>query len=374
MPADRTAAFDLHGAVGIRLADATAKDVATVRRQLGPLEGALTREPDLLIRFVDRLPYDGELRYLGVEDAAYTDTRYLILRGRHKTDVRAAIPFDRIGADGPCELTVERGLIAVPLLVAIANLTMFARGLLPLHAGGFVHDGLGILTVGWAKGGKSETLLAFAAHGADLVGDEWVYLDPATHVMRALPEPMRVWDWQIRSSGIADRIPSGDRRRLAATRAVSAGLRTVGRAPLVRHHAVGRAASRMRALVERQLSVQVPPERVFGRAPVDGATVDRIVFVTSHASDAVTIDPIGADLVARRATQSFLFEQADLLEHYRRFRFAFPDRRNPLLDELESRYEAAALAALGGLPAIAVGHPYPLEIDRLYRAIAPALA
>ena len=163
MPADRTAAFDLHGTVGIRLADATAKDVATVRRQLGPLEAALTREPDLLIRFVDRLPDDGELRYLGVADAAYTDTRYLILRGRHKTDVKAAIPFDRIGADGPCELIVERGLIAVPLLVAIVNLTMFARGLLPLHAGGFVHDGLGILTVGWAKGGKSETLLAFAA-------------------------------------------------------------------------------------------------------------------------------------------------------------------------------------------------------------------
>jgi hypothetical protein len=29
--------------------------------------------------------------------------------------------------------------------------------------------------------------------------------------------------------------------------------------------------------------------------------------------------------------------------------------------------------ALANVPAISVGHPYPLEIDRLYRAIAPAL-
>ena len=374
MPAEHPAAFDVHGAVGIQLVDATARDVAVVRRQLGPLEAVLTREPDLVIRFVDRLPDDGELRYLGIDEAAYTDERYLILRGRHKTAVRASIPFERIGLDGPCELTVERGLIAIPQLVAIVNVTMFARGTLPLHAVGFVHDGHGVLTLGWAKGGKSETLLAFAGHGADLVGDEWVYVDPNARVMRALPEPMRVWDWQIRSSGIGGRIPAGDRRRLAATRAIAAGLRAVGHAPVARGTAVGRGASRVRALVERQLSVQVSPERLLGRAPVDGAAIDRIVFVTSHASDDISIEPIDAGEVARRATQSFLFELADLLGHYRRFRFAFPARRNPLLDELETRYETAALAGLDGIPAIAVGHPYPLEIDRLYRAIAPALA
>jgi hypothetical protein len=44
-----------------------------------------------------------------------------------------------------------------------------------------------------------------------------------------------------------------------------------------------------------------------------------------------------------------------------------------LLDELESRYEMMAVHALANVPAISVGHPYPLEIDRLYRAIAPAL-
>jgi hypothetical protein len=374
MPDDRTAEFDLHGAVGIRLIDADPADARTIERQLGP-RSRLERRPDLLIRFVDRMPMAGELRYLGSEEAGYTDDRYLVLRGREKSGVVVAIPFEDIAADGPCEIVAERGLRAVPLLVAIVNLTAFANGRLPLHAGAFVHDGHGVLTIGWAKGGKSETLLAFTSQGSEFVGDEWIYLDPATGRAQALPEPMRIWDWQIRAlPDVAGRIPRADRRRLAAIRAAARALRVVGELPVVGRSAVGRAATRVRVLVEQQLSVQVPTARLLGRDPLpDGAPIDRIVLVTSHASDAMTIESIEAADVARRATQSFLFEMTDFFGHYRRFRFAFPSLRNPRIDDLERRYEAAALEALGAIPAIAVGHPYPLRIERLFEAIAPAL-
>jgi hypothetical protein len=374
MPDDRAAEFDLPGSVGIRLVDADPDDVRTIERQVGP-RSQLERRPDIVIRFVDRMPMAGELRYLGFEEAGYTDDRYLVMRGRHKTRVLVAIPFERIGADPPCEIVAERGLSAVPLLVAIVNLTAFANGRLPLHAGAFVHDGHGVLTIGWAKGGKSETLLAFTAHGSDFVGDEWIYLDPATGHARALPEPMRIWDWQIRSlPEVAGRIPRGDLRRLAATRAVARALRDIGRLPVVGRSAVGRAATRSRVLVEQQLSVQIPTPRLLGRPPLpDGARIDRVVLVTSHASDAMTVEPVEATDVARRATQSFLFELSDLLGHYRRFRFAFPSLRNPLIDDLERRYEATALEALATIPALAVSHPYPLRIERLFEVIAPAL-
>ena len=375
MTGDGTADFDLHGAVGIRLLGAGPREISLVERQIGPLRATLEHEPDVLIRFVDRMPLNGELRLLGLGEAAYTDDAYLILRGRHKSDVKVAIPFDRIGADGPCELVVERGLSAIPQLVAIVNLVALRNGLLPLHGGAFAYDGKGILTIGWAKGGKSETMLAFTAHGADLIGDEWVYLDPVDCSLRALPEPMRVWDWQIRSvDGLRDRIPAGDRRRLAATRVAAATLRGVTRLPVIGRGGIGRVASRARVLVERQLSVQVPTERLLGRpARTGGVRLDRLVFVASHASNDMTVETIDPGDVARRATQSFLFELADLLGHYRRFRFAFPDRSNPLIDDLESRYETMAVNALADVRAISVGHPYPLEIDRLYRAIAPAL-
>lgn len=369
----RTADFDLHGAVGIRLVDADPAEIRTVERQIGP-RSRLDRQPDILIRFVDRMPMAGELRYLGSEEAGYTDDRYLVLRGRQKAGVKVAIPFERIAADA-FEIVAERGLPAVPLLVAMVNLTAFANGRLPLHAGAFVHDGQGVLTIGWAKGGKSETLLAFTSRGSGFVGDEWIYLDPTTRHARALPEPMRIWDWQIRSlPEVADRIPSGDRRRLAATRVLARALRGVSRLPLVGRSPIGRAATRLRFMVEQQLSVQVPTPRLLGRPPLpDGARIDRVILVTSHASEAMTVEPVDATDVARRATQSFLFELADLLGHYRRFRFAFPTLRNPLIDDLERRYEAAAVEALRPIPAMAVGHPYPLHIDRLFEVIAPVL-
>ena len=368
--------FDLLDAVRIRLVDPSPPDVRLVERQLGPRGAELAGEPDVVIRFVDRMPLDGELRYIGSDEAAFTADHYMVLRGRHKSSVKVAIPFDRIGGQGPCEILAERGLSAIPLLVAIVNLTAYGHGRIPMHAGAFVHEGRGILTLGWAKGGKSETLLAFTARGADFVGDEWIHLDPSTRRLRALPEPMRVWDWQIRAvPKLAERVPAADRRRLAGTRAVASTLRGIGALPVIGESAIGRMADRLRAPVERQLSVQLPPGRVLGREPLaDGARLDRIVLVMSHASDRMSVVRIEGAEVATRATQSFLFELSDLFAHYRRYRFAFPDRRNALIDDLETSYGLAMADALHGVPAIAVYHPYPLEIERLYDTIAPALA
>ena len=365
--------FDLHGRVGIELQDARPADIATVVRQIGPLRAPLGRDADIVIRFVDRLEPDGTLRFLGHEEAGFTDGRYLVLRGRHKRPVRVAIPMDRIG--GRCEILCERGAPAVPLLIPIINVTALANGLVPLHAGAFVHEGTGVLTIGWAKGGKSETLLAFTAQGADYVGDEWIYVDPERGWMHGLPEPMRVWDWQLRAlPGLATRVSSGDRRRLDATRAAVAALRGIEAIPVLGRSKPARLAGRLRAPIERQLSVQVPTERLLGRPALPGgAHLDRLVFVVSHDDPAVTVTAADPDVLARRATQSFLFELLDLLGHERRFRFAFPDRHDALLDELTERHETATRAVFAGLPALTLAHPYPLEIHRLHEALAPAL-
>ena len=136
--------FDLHGLAGVRLVDADARDVATVGRQLGELRRPLGREPDIVLRFVDRLPLRGRLRYLGLDDAAFTDDAFLVLRSRHKAPARVQLPLDRVG--GQIEIVCERGLPAVPLLIPILNLTVLANGVLPLHASAFLHEGIGVVT------------------------------------------------------------------------------------------------------------------------------------------------------------------------------------------------------------------------------------
>src|SRR5215813_6147866 len=211
--------FDLHGLAGIRLIDASPHEVAAVVRQLGPIQRPLEREPDITIRFVERLATSSRVRYLGVDEAAFTDDAFLVLRSKHKARARVQIPFEQIG--GRCEIVCERGLPAVPLLIPILNLTVLNKGALPLHASAFNYRGAGVLTTGWSKGGKTETLLAFMSRGAEYIGDEWVYITDDGARMYGIPEPIRVWDWHLQDlPQYRALVGRSDRARLGAIKLV----------------------------------------------------------------------------------------------------------------------------------------------------------
>jgi hypothetical protein len=366
--------FDLHDLASVRLEGATPAEVAVVRRQLGPIQAPalLDRDPDVVVRFVDRLATGGRVRLVGLEDAGYTDDAFLILRGKHKSTVRVQIPMDRLGA--PCEIICERGLTAVPLLVAILNLALLGKGILPLHAAGFVHEGLGILATGWAKGGKTELLLAFAAQGARYVGDEWVYVD-AEGWMYGVPEPIRVWDWHLDDlPAYRARLPRGARWKLRGLAGVSSALGWAAGGRLGRT-ALGRSARRALPLVDRQRNVQVPPAALFGpEGSLARARADALVFVASHAAPDLRVEAADPADIARRMVYSLQYEYLPLWEAYQKFRFAFPDRANPRLDGLEETQRWLLEQCLSGRPAFALWHPYPAPIGALYDALWPELS
>ena len=70
--------YDLHGIVGLRLINPSPADAEAVARQLGPLQAPLSREPDLRLRYVDRLPLDG-LRWVEYGRTGYTDEGLYVL-------------------------------------------------------------------------------------------------------------------------------------------------------------------------------------------------------------------------------------------------------------------------------------------------------
>ena len=221
-PAD----FDLHGLAGVRVVDGDDADVAAVAAQLGPLPRRLDREPDIVIRFVDRIEHASRLRYLGARDAGWTDDGFFVLRSR-KQPVVVRLPMDRIG--GTCEIVAERGVPAIPFLIAVLNLTVLGNGALPLHAAAFELDGVGTLVTGWSKGGKTELLMAAVGAGARYIGDEWVYLT-TDGTMRGIPEPIRLWDWHL------DQLPSA-RARLGLGDRASSGASPPCGASTARPHA-----------------------------------------------------------------------------------------------------------------------------------------
>lgn len=360
--------FDLHGLVGVRLLDAAAGDVAAVRRQLGPIERPLDREPDITIRFVDRLPRAGQVRLLGLDEAAFTDDAYLLLRSKHKSAARVQIPLAQVG--GHCEIICERGLKAVPLLVPILNLTALAHGALPLHASAFRYQGTGVVTTGWSKGGKTESLLAFMAHGAEYVGDEWVYVSPDGRRVFGIPEPIRVWDWHLRHlPQYRARVGWTDRARLRALKALDAMGRAM-RGPGLRRLPPAKLFHRLAPIVQRQLFVDMHPRHLFadGARPLT-ASFDRLFFVVSHESPEVVVMPCDPLEVARRMVFSLQYERGDLMGHYCRFRFAFPGRANRVLDDAEQLQRDRLTRMFADKPCHVVYHPYPVAIDELYESM-----
>ena len=92
--------FDIHGLVGIRLINPSSSDVAAVTEQLGPLRSPLSREPDIIVRFVECLATP-RLRYLGLQQDGFTDDGFFLLQSKKK-ETKVRIDFEQIGEK--CEI------------------------------------------------------------------------------------------------------------------------------------------------------------------------------------------------------------------------------------------------------------------------------
>ena len=363
----RVIEFDLSGVVGVRLEGAAAAERDAVGRQLGLEPTTLVGEPDIVIRFVDSIRPAGRLRLLGLRDTAFDDDGFLVLRGAHKSSVRVRIPLDQVGER--CEVVCERGLSSVPLLVPLVNMRALSLGAVPLHASSFVHEGTGVVVTGWTKGGKTEALLAFTSHGAEYVGDEWIYVLPEGDRVLGLPEPIRLWDWHLRQlPSVRAKLSTGDQRRLGAFRTLERSRRAAAR----RNGRVAGVAARLGPLVERQLGVDVDPRALFSAQTLPReASFDRLFFVVTHASDEITVEPADPIELARRMVFSLEYERLDLRAAYLSFRFAFPDAANDLLARAEALQRETLEHRFAGKPAYVVHHPYPVDLARLYDAMRP---
>jgi hypothetical protein len=359
--------FDLHGIVGIRLINAGQSDLAAVKKQLGPIQSVLTRDPDIVIRFVDHMQISSSVRYIGVEDAGFTEDAFLILQGKYQSSIKVQIPFDQIGSR-QCEIVCESGIPAVPLLIAIINLTALSRGVLPLHASALLYDGKGILITGWSKGGKTETLLSFAANGAKYVGDEWIYLSPDGERMYGIPEPTRIWYWHLQEMPhYKTMVNPKDLRRLQALNLVAKILKQLETTPLKRRTRYLQILKRLTALVQRQLYIQLPPEKLFGqKAEKTDANPEKIFFVVSHDQTDVTVQPIDSQELGERMVFSLQEERMEFLSYYFKYRFAFPDCSNPLIDQVEEIQRRLIRRAVANKEAYAIYHPYPFSIPSLF--------
>jgi hypothetical protein len=358
--------FDLHGIVGIRLLDPTVGDIAKVQRQLGPLQATLDRDPDITIRFVDRATTK-TVTYAGLNEGGFNEDGFFVLQGRDGVVAKVLLPFEQIGHD--LHISCERAMPMVPDLLAIINLIALTKGVLPLHASAFSIEGTGVLITGWAKAGKTETLLGCMNQGARYIGDEWVYLTPDGSML-GLPEPIRLWAWHLEQfPEILQARRRRDRMRLSVWNraALSAGRlsRMFPGAGLLRKGT---------PVITRQAYLQVPPEELFGAGAMQlQGPLDVVVLVLNHDSPEIVSQPVTPTEIAGRMAASLATERAQFMEHYEQFRYAFPDRVSDVVEHAHETESALLRRVLEGRPATKVLHPYPCDITELGNAVMSAV-
>jgi hypothetical protein len=358
--------FEILDLIRIRLANATSRDVAVLQQQLGLPTTAPEGEADILVRFCDPLPDESPLGLLGNWEAGFSSTKFWILRGNHGLPVAVHIPFDKVGT--PCEILCRPSIPALPLLIPILNLTALAKGWLPLHGSAFRFQGKDVLVTGWSKGGKTEALLGFAEHGATYVGDEWVYIDAGGNRLFGVPEPIKAWDWHLDSSWHRSRLTAKQRRKLAIFRLLHGLAKPFAgqRFPATKN------MHRLTELIRLRRQVLVSPKQMFGDR-IQAATTcpQEVFFMASHTSSAIEVRPMPSEEIAVRMAASLEDEFADLNSWYRQYRFALPERSNPLLDQLPALLRERLSQVFQNKQGLAVWHPYPVSPRELYRAMSP---
>ncbi len=358
--------YDIHGIVGIRVINSTIDDAVAVSKQLGEHQKPLDRDPDIIIRFKEKL-YTPSLKYLGLDYAGFTEEGFYILSSRENAKVR--IPFERIG--GKFEILCERGLHAVPLLIEMINLTFLGKNYIPLHASAFVYDGMGIVVTGWTKGGKTEALLSFAKHGAHYVGDEWVVLSGDGQQMFGTPVPICVWEWYFKY--LPNLLP-----KIGITKTILFNsihfLEFIHRV-LVR----GRLENSFLAKVlgqalpafKRQLNIRVLPEEIFQKQICASTVPHKLLISMSHNEPSIQVEICDPSEIAQRMVSSNAYEQMNFLEFYKAFKFAFPNLRNEFLEKIDELQYSLLCRAFENKEAYKVLHPYPVPLEDYFNQLKP---
>lgn len=363
--------YDIHGIVGVRLIDPLPSDVATVTRQIGTLQKPLSREPDVIIRFVEHLP-TGPLRFVELNRTGFSERGFFVLESsKRKATVR--LSFEQIGKQ--CEIVCESGLRAIPHLMAIVNLTALTKDVVALHASAFVYAGTGVVVTGWAKGGKTEALLSFASRGASYIGDEWLLLSGDGRHMYGIPENIRLWEWHIQNLPyLQSGVPLETRLLFASIHF----LQRIERSVLSKFFGRTLPARTLREAMpalKRQLNIRFDPQTIFrGNLGSCAARPDKIFFMMNHDNDVVTVEPADPRGIAERMISSVRFEQVPIMRDYLAFKFAFPKMRNELLEHAHEMQYSILQRALSGKEAYTVRHPYPVAFSDLYEVMHPCVA
>lgn len=356
----------IHNILSIRLINASSEDIHCVTRQLSASLSNSVTNPDLIIRFVDQLPTTVPVRYTNRREAGFADDQYFLFDGNTNPPRKVSIPFDLLGLHS--EIVCESGISSIPLLDSCVNFVALLKGIVPLHAAAVRYKGSGVLMTAFPEGGKTSGLLALVDKGAQYISDDLVYAynntmygSPTVLTLRGrhltdLPDYKSKLSWKQRlRMDIIAFILMTDRNlriKLKLDGLLGSTLKSIAR------------------IMSRRDYVEVDPKRLF-LVDTENLTgnLDNILILASHDSSEMSATPLSGDELLERVTLIQIQDWEDLLLHYDGFRFAFPDKINAIIEELENKIKETLVPILQDKIGYVVYHPHPVSVPALFKTI-----
>jgi len=361
-----TVDFDIHGIVGIRLVNPSEIDIKNISRQLSHFKSELIREPDITIVYREKWDI-GDITYLGLNEVGFNDGGFYILSsGKHPLKVK--IPFEQIGTK--CEIICEQGVVGIPLLNRIINITFLKKKYLPIHASAFSYNNLNVLIIGWTKGGKSEALFSFVNHGARFIGDETIMLSADGKQMFGIPVPVSIWEWQF--SEIPELMPPLKMKQKILFSGIHFldGIYNLSKSIKLHNNSFVSLLGDALPTIKKKLNIRVAPEKIFnGKLNWEKVKLDKIVLTMSYSQDDIEISECDKYELIDRMICSNLDEFDSLYKYYSAFKFAFPGNQNEFLESIPDIYYELLPKAITGIESYKVLHPYPVSYEKLYGAM-----
>ena len=230
-----------------------------------------------------------------------------------------------------------------------------------------------ILVLGWEKGGKTESLLAFTNQNADYIGDEMVALSDDGNKMFGIPIPIAIWEWQLKY------IPYLSLEIKLKYKIIFKIILYLEK--FYRIFAKGRINSfflfqlldASLPALKRKLKIWVHPYDLFkNQKGKQGTTPDKVFLVMSHNNKKdIFIESCLPEEIAQRMLSSNEFERMHFFKYYQAFKFAFPNLRNEFLETIDERQKKLISHVFSGKESYKVTHPYPVSLDDLFNKMSP---
>jgi len=339
--------LNIHNLVAIRIENASSEAKRLIQCEFGRFRMETLDRPDAHITFVDRINIAGRLVFVG-SSAAYDKERFYL---HDHAGSLVAFPYETLGNSVgyvECEKDLDLDLFHWGVMRPIIMFNLLSRDSALVHSSSLFHRGIGVLLPAWGFAGKTNLLLRFLKDGAEYISDDWTIVTK-DGLMLSFPTSINVLGYNL--AEFPELSAYGDwnaRVRNFLYKRLATSFWWLQRSGVK----FGKWEKRIKSEIwNLNKKIRIPYERMFPKGHVrDKCPIDQVFMLAPSNIDRIRIEDTKPENVARKMAYCLLYERDIVADHYNMFRFAFPERRNSLVEdkEIEERimYEAFRKAEL----------------------------